>query len=359
MRRPSIEPSYSKVEEGANVNEREWPESAVFWKDKRVMVAGGAGFLGSRIAHRLEERGAAGVFVPRSHEYDLRDLTAVRRALRDSRADVVIHAAARVGGIGANKARPAEFFYDNLMMGAQLMHESWKAGVDKFVGLGTICCYPKHTPIPFEEGRLWDGYPEETNAPYGLAKKMLLVQGQAYRQQYGFNSIFLMPVNLYGPEDNFDPASSHVIPALIKKCCDVRASALGAERSVTVWGDGSPTREFLYVEDAAEGVVLAAERYDGPEPVNIGSAFEISIKDLVGLIAELTGFTGEILWDTTKPNGQARRKLDTSRAETLFGFKSRTPFEEGLRRTIEWYRKSIADRGETRCSCCNKSQIAD
>jgi len=258
---------------------------------------------------------------------------------------VLIHLAARVGGIGANREHPAEFFYENLMMGVQLMHEAWRAGVSKFVAIGTVCAYPKFTPVPFHEDDLWNGYPEETNAPYGLAKKMLLVQAQAYRQQYGWDAVFLLPVNLYGPGDNFDPASSHVIPALIKKCVDARAS--GADE-IVVWGDGSPTREFLYVADAADGIRLAAERYAGAEPVNLGSAFEISIKDLVTTIARLTGFTGRIVWDTAKPNGQPRRKLDTRRAETLFGFHSHTDFEAGLRQTIEWYRGWLAEgaRGE-------------
>jgi len=256
----------------------------------------------------------------------------------------VIHLAARVGGIGANREHPAEFFYDNLMMSVPLFHESWVAGVKKFVALGTICCYPKFTPVPFREENLWDGFPEETNATYGLAKKMLLVQSQAYRQQYGFNSIFLMPVNLYGPGDNFDPTSSHVIPALIKKCVDAKES--GAD-SIVVWGDGTPTREFLYVEDAAEGILLAAEHYSESEPVNLGSAFEISIKELVELIARLTGFEGEIIWDTTKPNGQPRRKLDTSRAKERFGFEARTPFEEGLKRTINWYQDFRQQNGHS------------
>ena len=311
-----------------------WPDSREFWKGKRVVVTGGAGFLGSFVVGKLRERGAEDIVVPRSREYDLRDLGAIRQLLTDARPHLVIHLAARVGGIGANLAHPAEFFYDNLMMGTQLLHESWRAAVDKFVAIGTVCAYPKHTPVPFREESLWDGYPEETNAPYGLAKKMLLVQSQAYRHQYGFNSIFLLPVNLYGPGDNFDPESSHVIPALIKKCLDAKE---GGAREIVVWGDGSPTREFLYVADAAEGIILAAERYDGAEPVNLGSGLEISIKDLVHRIAERTGFSGRIVWDTSKPNGQPRRRLDTSKAEQFFGFRARTSFDEGLRRMVEWY----------------------
>ncbi len=310
-----------------------WPNGEAFWRAKRVVVTGGAGFLGSSLVAQLRAHGAE-VCAPRKREYDLTQREAVLRLLADARPHVVFHLAARVGGIGANRAHPAEFFYDNLLMGVQLMHEAWQAGVEKFVAIGTVCAYPKFTPVPFKEDDLWNGYPEETNAPYGLAKKMLLVQGQAYRAQYGFNSIFLLPVNLYGPRDNFDPASSHVIPALIKKCAEAKAS--GADH-ITVWGDGSPTREFLYVDDAAEGIRLAAERYNGSEPVNVGSAFEISIKELVHLIARLTGFDGAIVWDTTQPNGQPRRKLDVSRAEAAFGFRSRTSFEAGLRRTIDWY----------------------
>jgi GDP-L-fucose synthase len=311
-----------------------WPDTSYFWRDKRVVVTGGAGFLGSSVVQALHTRGAADVFVPRSRDYDLRDLRAIRRMLVDARPDVIIHLAARVGGIGANRAHPAEFFYDNLMMGAQLLHESYLAGVAKFVAVGTVCAYPKFTPVPFMEDDLWNGYPEETNAPYGLAKKMLLVQSQAYRQQYGFNSIFLLPVNLYGPGDNFDPESSHVIPALIKKCMDAK---MNGEPFVEVWGDGSPTREFLYVHDAAEGILLAAERYDGSDPVNIGSAYEISIRELVQLVALFTGYRGNITWDADKPNGQPRRKLDTTRAQQLFGFRARTPFQLGLQQTIAWY----------------------
>jgi len=416
------------------------PEPSTFWRGKRVIVTGGAGFLGSFVVEKLREHGCTDILVPRSSDYDLRDLEAIRQLfadallseppthlcsagrdgkIADSRLKdrgpgaghlsssnrpkdnlqssnhlssnpsgpnlpssnlessnrlssnlqsfnppssnlpifqssnlYIIHLAARVGGIGANKAHPAEFFYDNLMTGAQLMHESWKARVEKFVAVGTVCAYPKFTPVPFREEDLWNGYPEETNAPYGLAKKMLLVQSQAYRQQYGFNSIFLLPVNLYGPRDNFDPSSSHVIPALIKKCIDAKRAALNVHPStsssnlqssnfqsstIIVWGDGSPTREFLYVEDAAEGIVLAAERYNGSEPVNLGSTFEISIKDLIETIARLTGFAGDIIWDKEKPNGQPRRKLDVSRAKAHFGFSAETSFEEGLKATIDWY----------------------
>jgi GDP-L-fucose synthase len=310
-----------------------WIEQPDYWRQRRVVVTGGAGFLGSFVVERLRSRGAH-VFVPRKQEYDLVQPGAAEALLADTRPACLIHLAARVGGIGANREHPASFFYDNLMMGAQLMHAAWQAGVDKFVALGTVCAYPKFTPVPFVEDDLWNGYPEETNAPYGLAKKMLLVQAQAYRQEYGYNAIFLLPVNLYGPRDNFDPASSHVIPALIRKCLEARARG---EREIVVWGDGSPTREFLYVEDAAEGILLAAERYDQTDPVNLGSAFEISIRDLAETIARLTGFEGRLVWDTSKPNGQPRRKLDVSRAESAFGFKSRTTFEDGLRRTIAWY----------------------
>lgn len=306
-----------------------------YWQDKRVCVTGGAGFLGSFVTARLHERGAKEVFIPTIEKYDLVQLDSIRQMLDDSNPDIIIHLAAQVGGIGANREHPAEFFYSNLMMGVQLIHEAWLRGVEKFVALGTICAYPKFTPIPFKEENLWDGYPEETNAPYGLAKKMLLVQSQAYRQQYGFNSIFIMPVNLYGPRDNFKPESSHVIPALIKKC--VEAVESGAD-SIEVWGDGTPTREFLYVEDAAEGILLATEKYDSPEPINLGSGMEISIKHLVELIARLTGLKGRIIWDTSKPNGQPRRRLDVTRAEQAFGFIAGTSFEEGLKKTIEWYR---------------------
>jgi len=320
-----------------------------FWQNHRVLVTGGAGFLGSFIVEKLKERGAIDVIVPHIDEYDLRDTVNIRRLFDDVSNSsnyvisdlIIIHLAALAGGIGANRARPAEFFYDNLMMGVPLMHEAWKRGVDKFVAIGSICAYPKFTPVPFREENLWEGYPEETNAPYGLAKKMLLVQAQTYRDQYDFNGVYLLPVNLYGPRDNFNLETSHVIPALIRKC--IEAQDRGDDHLV-VWGDGTPTREFLYVEDAAEGILLATEKYNGREPVNLGSGFEISIKDLVNLIVKLTGFEGEIVWDTSKPNGQPRRGLDTSRAKKYFGFEAQTQFEEGLRRTIEWYRQ-IAELG--------------
>ena len=305
-----------------------------FWADRRVLVTGGAGFLGSCVVKRLEAEGCRKVFAPRSRSYDLRSLDDVKRLYLDTQPDLVIHLAAVVGGIGANRAHPASFFYDNLMMGTQLFDQAYRVGVDKFVAIGTVCAYPKFAPIPFSEDSLWDGYPEETNAPYGLAKKMLLVQSQAYRQEYGFNSIFLLPVNLYGPGDNFDPEKSHVIPALIKKFTEAKEQGLG---EVVAWGDGSPTREFLYVEDAAEGIVLASERHNTSDPVNLGSGEEISIKALTETIAELTGFRGAIRWDTSQPNGQPRRKLDTSRAERAFGFRATTPFTKGLQATIEWY----------------------
>jgi len=316
----------------------QWPDGRAFWKNKRILVTGGAGFLGSYVVEKLRLRGAQNVFVPRIEGYDLTQLEAIRRVLADARPHLIIHLAAKVGGIGANREHPAEFFYDNLTMGVQLLHESWRAGVEKFVAIGTVCAYPKFTPVPFREDDLWNGYPEETNAPYGLAKKMLLVQSQAYRQQYGYNSIFLLPVNLYGPRDNFDPASSHVIPALIKKCMEAKERR---DKEIVAWGDGSPTREFLYVEDAAEGILLAAERYNASDPVNLGSAFEISIRDLTEMIARLCGFEGRIVWDTSKPNGQPRRKLDTRRAKALFGFESHTSFEEGLRQTIDWYQNRL------------------
>ncbi|MFV9505779.1 MAG: GDP-L-fucose synthase family protein [Oscillochloridaceae bacterium umkhey_bin13] len=309
-------------------------ERHAFWADRRVVVTGGAGFLGSFVVEQLATLGPAAIVVPRSQQYDLRERDAIHQLLADVRPDLVIHLAARVGGIGANREHPADFFYDNLMMGVQLMHECWQAGVSKFVALGTVCSYPKHTPVPFHEDTIWDGYPEETNAPYGLAKKMMLVQSQTYREQYGYNSIFLVPVNLYGPRDNFDLHSSHVIPALIRKCIEAREAGVS---QIVAWGDGSPTREFLYVTDAANGILLAAERYNQSDPVNLGSAYEISIRDLTELIARLTGFEGQIVWDTSKPNGQPRRKLDVSRAEARFGFRSQISFEQGLRETIAWY----------------------
>lgn len=302
--------------------------------DKKMMVTGGAGFLGQHVVQALRKRGCQEIRVPRRSQYDLTRQAAVEQVYHDMQPEVVIHLAAVVGGIGANRANPGRFAYENLVMGAMLMDYARRAGVEKFVGVGTICAYPKFTSIPFREEDLWLGYPEETNAPYGLAKKMLLVLGQAYRQQYGFNAIHLLPVNLYGPGDNFDPQSSHVIPALIRKCLE---AVQRGDPEIVCWGDGTPTREFLYVEDCAEAIVLATERYDGAAPVNIGSGFEISIKDLVELIAELTGFRGRIVWDTTKPNGQPRRCLDTRRAWELFGFQAKTHFRDGLRRTIEWY----------------------
>lgn len=303
-----------------------------FWKDKKVVVTGGSGFLGSRIVALLESAGASNIFVPRSKEYDLRDLDPCRKVA--SMGDVIIHAAGFVGGIGLNRERPGQLFYDNIVMGVQLMEEARKAGALKFVSIGTVCAYPKFTPIPFKEDDLWMGYPEETNAAYGLAKKMLLVQGQAYRQQYGFNAIFLLPVNLYGPGDSFDAQSAHVIPDLIRKFIDAK---IAGSEEVVLFGTGTPTREFLYVEDCAKAIVLASELYDKAEPVNIGSAFEISIKDLAQKIKGIVGFEGEIVWDRSKPDGQPRRKLDVSRAKEEFGFESVTDFDEGLRETIRWY----------------------
>jgi len=303
---------------------------------KRLLVTGGAGFLGKHVVKKLEERGYTEIFIPRSKDYNLVDTEAVKRLYQDSKPDIVIHLAAKVGGIGVIKEKPGEFFYDNLMMGVQMMEQGRIFEIEKFVAMGTVCAYPKYIPIPFKEKDLWNGYPEETNAPYGLAKKMTLVQAQAYRQQYGFNAIYLVPVNLYGSGDNFNPESSHVIPALIKKFVDAIDSN---EREVVAWGTGKPTREYLYVEDAAEGIILATEKYDKPEPVNLGSGFEISIRELADLIAKLTGFKGHVTWDTSRPDGQPKRLFDSSKAEKEFGFKATTNFEEGLRKTIEWYKE--------------------
>jgi len=333
-----------------------------FWNGKRVIVTVGAGFLGSFITRKLVERGTGDILVPQIENYDLTDHISIKQLYADALLPtdqcpahlrpanlnqgpstfnlkpenlVVIHLAAHVGGIGANREHPAEFFYDNLMMGVELMHQAWKHGIGKFTALGTVCAYPKFTPVPFKEEDLWMGYPEETNAPYGLAKKMMLVQSQSYREQYGFNSIFLLPVNLYGPRDNFNLASSHVIPALIRK--SIEAQERG-EMEMVAWGDGSPTREFLYVEDAADGILTATEKYNESEPVNLGSGNEISIKDLTEMIIHLTGYQGRLIWDTSKPNGQPRRGLDVTRAREKFGWQARTPFEDGMKRTIEWFR---------------------
>ena len=309
----------------------------VFWDSKKILITGGAGFLGSFLIKKLKEKGVdeENIKIPRSRDTDLRRWEDCLKAVKD--VDIVIHLAARVGGIGYNQKYPATLFYDNAIMGIQLMEAARQEGVEKFVAVGTICAYPKFTPVPFKEEDLWNGYPEETNAPYGLAKKMLLVQSQAYRQQYGFDSIYLLPVNLYGPGDTFDPEQSHVIPALIKKCIDAMSQP---SPSLTVWGTGKPTREFLYVEDCAEAILLATEKYNKSEPVNIGAGFEISIKDLVELIAKLTNFKGKIVWDITKPDGQPRRYVDTTKAEKELGFKAKTNLEEGLRKTIEWYLKN-------------------
>lgn len=313
-------------------------DSGSYWQNQRVVVTGGAGFLGSFVVERLRAVGAGTIIVPRKARYDLRERDAIRDLLDDARPTMIIHLAATVGGIGANRERPAEFFYENLMMSAQLLDESYRVGVEKFVGIGTICEYPKITPLPFHEDNLWDGYPEETNAPYGIAKRALLIQSQAYRQQYGFNAIHLMPVNLYGPRDNFDLQTSHVIPALIRKSLEAQAHG---DHEIVVWGDGTPTREFLYVEDAAEAIVMAAERYNDADPVNLGSGMEISIRDLVTTITRLVGFEGDIVWDATKPNGQPRRRLDVSRAKERFGFSAHTLFEDGLRKTVEWYKEQV------------------
>ncbi len=302
--------------------------------DKRIMITGGEGFLGRYVAAELQQKGVKHIFVPRHQDYDLTKIVDVNQVYKDSRPHIVIHLAAKVGGIGINREKPGEFFYDNLVMGVQLMEQGRLVGVEKFVSIGTVCAYPKFTPVPFREDDLWLGYPEETNAPYGLAKKMLLVQGQAYQQQYGFNAIYLLPVNLYGPGDNFDPRTSHVIPALIKKCIDAIDRG---DKEIIAWGTGSASREFLYVEDAARAIVMATEQYDKPDPVNLGSAMEITIKDLLELIVELTGFRGKIVWDTSKPDGQPRRSLNTTRARQEFDFQAQTDFRDGLRQTIDWY----------------------
>jgi len=305
-----------------------------FFEDRRVVVTGGAGFLGSYITEGLRKRRCKNILVPKIEDYDLVSINDIVRMYDDMKPDIVIHLAAVVGGIGANREHPGEFFYKNLMMGVQLIEEGRKRDIEKFVAIGTVCAYPKFTPVPFKEDDLWNGYPEETNAPYGLAKKMLLVQSQAYRAEYGFNSIFLLPVNLYGPSDNFDPVSSHVIPALIKKCVD---AVEAGDDYIECWGTGGVSREFIYAADAAEGILLAAEHFNGPEPVNVGTGFEITIKELVEKIAALTGFKGEIRWDSSRPDGQPRRRLDTSRARKLFGFEAKTPFDEGLKATVDWY----------------------
>ena len=306
-----------------------------FWENKRILVTGGGGFLGARVVSKVTAKKPKAVAAPSSREYDLVEQRDVARIYEDIRPDIVIHIAARVGGIGANRANPGKYFYDNLIMGVQLMEYARRYGVEKFVALGTICAYPKFTPVPFREEDLWNGYPEETNAPYGLAKKMLLVQAEAYRQQYGFNAVYLLPVNLYGPNDNFDPQTSHVIPALIRKCFEAMRNN---SREIILWGSGRPTREFLYVDDAADAILLATELYNSSEPVNLGSGNEISIKELASLIAGLTGFSGDIVWDETYPDGQPRRVLDVSKAESLFGFRAKTDFAQGLRRTIDWYK---------------------
>ena len=312
-----------------------------FFEDRRVVVTGGAGFLGGYVTEGLRKRGCRNILVPKIEDYDLVRAQDITRMYEDMRPDIVIHLAAVVGGIGANREHPGEFFYKNLMMGVQLIEQGRQRGIEKFVAIGTVCAYPKHTPVPFKEEDLWCGYPEETNAPYGLAKKMLLVQSQAYRREYGFNSIFLLPVNLYGPGDNFDVHTSHVIPALIKKCVD---AIDGGQDYIECWGSGNVSREFVYAADAAEGILLATEKYNSAEPVNIGSGFEIRIRELAEKMAKLTGFDGEIWWDSSKPDGQPRRRLDVSRAREHFGFEAKMPFDEGLRATIDWYRASRRTR---------------
>ena len=318
---------------------------AAFWSDKRVVVTGGAGFLGSFLVEHLRAKDCRAIVVPRSKDYDLVQMDAVRRLYADAKPDVVIHLAARVGGIGANQANPGRFFYDNLMMGTQLIEVGRQLGIKKFVAIGTICAYPKYAPIPFKEDDLWAGFPEETNAPYGLAKKMMLVQSQAYRQQYGFNSIVLFPVNLYGPRDNFDLETSHVIPALIRKCAEAQQNG---KPEIVLWGDGTPTREFLYVEDAAEGILLAAEQYNDSRPLNLGTGEELSIKALADIIAAEVGFHGRILWDPTKPNGQPRRCLDISRIKQTIGFQPTHSLRDGLKKTIQWYRANLDALREVR-----------
>lgn len=309
-----------------------------FWQDKKVVVTGGAGFLGKTVVRELQNKKCREIFVVRKKDFDLCQMEDVKKLMAQTRPDIIIHLAAIVGGIGANRENPGKFFYENLLMGVQLMDQARLSNVKKFVAVGTICAYPKFAKVPLKEKNLWDGYPEETNAPYGLAKKMLLVQSQAYRQQYGFNSIYLLPVNLYGPEDNFSPNSSHVIPALIKKCFDAK---LRGDKTITVWGTGKATREFLYVDDAARAIVKATEKFNKSDPVNIGAGFEISIKDLVHLIVKLTGFKGKVNWDTTKPDGQPRRRLDVSRAKKEFSFEAKVPFEKGLKKTVDWYQHEI------------------
>lgn len=309
-----------------------------FWEKKNIVVTGGAGFLGQSVIECLKKRGCKEIYVPRSKKYDLVKMSAVKRLIKDTSPDMIIHLAAVVGGIGANREHPGKYFYDNLMMGVQLAEQSRLMGVEKLVSVGTICAYPKFTKVPFKEEDLWDGYPEETNAPYGLAKKMLLVQSQAYRQQYDFNSIYLLPVNLYGPKDNFSPQSSHVIPALIKKCMD---AIIKKEKSIRVWGTGKATREFLYSDDAARGIILACEKYNKSDPINIGAGFEISIKNLVGLIVRLTGFKGGVVWDHSKPDGQPRRCLDIKKAKKEFSFEAKMSLEKGLKKTIVWYKKEM------------------